>query len=283
MQHAPDLNQRIPLAPRDFHRIRTFVEQNLGIRLPESKQVMVESRLQKHLKKLALNDFSSYCDFLLESREGQAEIQFFTDLITTNKTDFFREPGHFDFLRRTLLPELEASGERTFRIWSAGCSSGEEPYTMVMVLEEYLRDGGRLGYEVHASDISEKVLTSARSAVYEADRIADLPLEMKKRYFLKSRDPAGQSVRVKPAYRGRVRFYRINFMSDQYAIGDRMHAIFFRNVMIYFEKPIQQKILSHLYRHLLPGGFLFLGHSESLTGIDVPLRNVSTTVYRKDS
>ncbi len=282
-----DLLRRFPLAMREFGRIRDFVEHNLGIRLPDSKKVMVESRLQKHLSRMGAADFSEYCQRLFDQQAPREELQYFIDLITTNKTDFFREPGHFEYLKRQILPEYmqaaRSSGSSPFKVWSAGCSSGEEPYTLIMVLEEFIRDGHDFGYQVLASDISEKVLTQARSGVYDRERIATLPQALKERYFLKAKKPGDPRVRVKPEYRSKVNYYRVNFMDRSYPVGSGLNAIFFRNVMIYFEKPTQRDIILKLYSHLKPGGYLFLGHSESLTGIDVSLKNVSATVYRKEA
>lgn len=282
-----DLIRRFPLGIREFGRIRDFVERNLGIRLPDSKKVMVESRLQKHLIRLGTADFGEYCHNLFDQQPPREELQYFIDLITTNKTDFFREPGHFEYLKRQILPEYlegaQGSGHAPFRVWSAGCSSGEEPYTLIMVLEEFLREGRDFSYQVLASDISEKVLTQAKSGVYDQERIATLPRLLKERYFLKAKKAGDSRVRIKPEYRAKVSYYQVNFMDTKYPVGTGLNAVFFRNVMIYFEKPTQREIILKLYSHLKPGGYLFLGHSESLTGIDVPLKNVSATVYRKEA
>lgn len=282
-----DLLRRYPLGPREFDRIRGFVEGNLGIRLPDSKKVMVESRLQKHLTLLGVPDFGAYCKRLFDNHPPREELQFFIDLITTNKTDFFREPGHFEYLKREILPQFmgtaPAAGSPPFKVWSAGCSSGEEPYTLAMVLEEFKRDAQALEYQIMASDISEKVLNQARSGVYDQERIATLPPALKGRYFLKAKKAGDTRVRMKPEFRSKIRYYRVNFMDKSYPVPTGLHAIFFRNVMIYFEKPTQREIIGRLCSHLKPGGYLFLGHSESLTGIDVPLKNVSATVYRKEA
>jgi len=271
------------LSSKDFLRIKSYVEKNLGIRLPAAKQVMVESRLRKHILKLGKSGFSEYCDFIFDSSEGKRHIQEFVDLITTNKTDFFREPGHFDFLSKSVLASVPVSSSEVFRVWSCGCSTGEEPYTLAIVMEEFFRQNRRFVHEIFASDISSRVLESARSGIYESVRIEGLPMDLKKRYFLKSRDTAKSQVRIKPELRGKIRFYQLNLLSDTYPVPKNMDVIFFRNVMIYFEKPTQQKIINKLCEHLKPGGYLFLGHSESLTGIETELRNVAATVYRKSA
>jgi len=269
------------LSSKDFLRIKSYVEKNLGIRLPAAKQIMVESRLRKHILKLGKSGFSEYCDYLFDSSEGKKHIQEFVDLITTNKTDFFREPGHFDFLSSSVLEKFSSPSSEVFRIWSCGCSTGEEPYTIAMVMEEFFRQNRRFVYEIFASDISSRVLETARSGIYESVRIEALPMDLKKRYFLKSRDTVKSQVRIKPEIRAKIRFYQLNLLSDTYPVPKNLDVIFFRNVMIYFEKPTQQKIINKLCEHLKPGGCLFLGHSESLTGIETELRNVAATVYKK--
>jgi chemotaxis protein methyltransferase CheR len=281
MQQGKGVASQPRLSSDDFLRIKSFVETNLGIRLPAAKQVMVESRLRKHISKLGKTGFSEYCDFLFNTSEGEKNIQEFVDLITTNKTDFFREPGHFDYLTTRVLPERSVVSGEAFRFWSCGCSSGEEPYTIAMVMEEFFRQNRRFTYDIFASDISHRVLETAQRGVYESNRIDNLSLELKKRYFLKSRDTAQDQVRIKPELRGKVRFYQLNLLSEKYPVPKNLDIIFFRNVMIYFEKPTQQKIINHLCGHLKPGGYLFLGHSESLTGIETDLMNVATTVYKK--
>ncbi|ORC37177.1 hypothetical protein B4O97_03020 [Marispirochaeta aestuarii] len=283
MQQGNTLAPLPGLSSKDFLRIKTYVEKNLGIRLPAAKQVMVESRLRKHIIRLGKSGFSDYCDFLFDSNEGKKHIQEFVDLITTNKTDFYREPGHFDFLSSSVLTKFSAASGEVFRIWSCGCSTGEEPYTIAMVMEEYFRQNRRFVYEIFASDISSRVLENARSGIYEYPRIENLPMDLIKRYFLKSRDSARSQVRIKPELRGKIRFYQLNLLSEKYPLPKNLDVIFFRNVMIYFEKPTQQKIISKLCEHLKPGGYLFLGHSESLTGIETDLHNVAATVYKKSS
>ncbi len=272
--------QRPSLSDTDFRRIRKFVETHIGIRLPDIKKVMVEGRLQKHLVQLKFTSFREYCDFILEDPRGKDYLQGFIDLITTNKTDFFREPDHFTFLAQNLLPQHDTSSG--VRLWSAACSSGEEPYTLGMVMEEYIAEHGRFPYEIHASDISEKVLKAAKEGIYSMEKIEGISLGMKKKYFLKSRDTSEQRARVKRFLREKMRFFSINLLSDNYDAPRNFDFIFLRNVMIYFERPVQEKIVNKMYHHLKPGGCLFIGHSESLSGINTPFINIATTVYKKE-
>ncbi len=272
--------QRPVLSDTDFRRIRRFVERHIGIRLPDIKKVMVEGRLQKHLVQLKITSFREYCDFILEDPRGREYIQGFVDLITTNKTDFFREPDHFSFLSEKLLPELNTS--TGVRIWSAACSSGEEPYTLAMVMEEYISTHGRFPYEIYASDISEKVLNAARSGIYSTEKIDGISMDYKKKYFLKSRVVSDNQVRIKRFLREKIKFFSVNLLSDQYNAPKNFDFIFLRNVMIYFERPLQEKIVNRMFYHLKPGGALFIGHSESLSGIQTSFKNIATTVYRKE-
>ncbi|HRY55474.1 MAG TPA: CheR family methyltransferase, partial [Spirochaetia bacterium] len=205
------------------------------------------------------------------------------DAVTTNKTDFFREADHFDYLLESIVPEAErrfGSGiAKPFNVWSAGCSTGEEPYTIAMVLEEHRDKEPRFSYRIFASDLSTQVLGKAKEGVYAAEKAEVVPMSFKRKYMLRGKDPQAQLVRMKPELRSRLSFARINFMDDRYPAAEDFDVVFCRNVIIYFERKIQEQILGKLCRHVRPGGWLVLGHSETLTGMDVPLRNVAPTIY----
>ena len=207
------------------------------------------------------------------------------DAVTTNKTDFFRESDHFDILVNRIIPEAEtrfgAGVARPLNIWSAGCSTGEEPYTLAMVLEERRGADPRFSYSIFASDLSTKVLEKAREAVYEESKAAVVPLGLKRKYMLRSKDKDKALVRMKPEIRSRVSFGRINFMDPSYAVDGPFDVVFCRNVIIYFERPVQEAILKKLCANVRLGGWLVLGHSETLTGMDIPLRSVAPTVYER--
>nr|WP_320050254.1 protein-glutamate O-methyltransferase [uncultured Desulfuromonas sp.] len=274
------------LTQRDFDRLSAYIYQELGITLSESKKTMLTGRLTKRLRALKLASISDYCDFLFTA-EGQAlERVHLFDVITTNKTDFFREASHFDYLTKNILPSWQRSlsQRRSFKIWSAGCSSGEEPYTMSMVLADYAgkQSAGSFDYEIIATDISTKVLDHAKQAVYHSDRIQPVPAEMRSRYLLRSKDRNNPLVRITPALRKKIRFGRLNFMDADFSLPHPMDVIFCRNVIIYFDKETQERLVCKFCRKLQPGGFLFLGHSESLHGFNVPLTQVAPTVYRFD-
>ncbi|MBI5015733.1 MAG: chemotaxis protein CheR [Deltaproteobacteria bacterium] len=272
------------LAPRDFARLAAFIEGHCGIRMPPGKKVMVESRLRRRLREVRLASFGAYCDHVLGSPEGEVEVVHLIDAITTNKTDFFREPQHFEYLVKAALPTLmrdEGSGiRRELMVWSAGCSSGEEPYTLAMVLAEVAQRLAGFRYLILATDICTKVLGAARAATYDEDRIAPVPLDLRRRYLLRNRDRAKRLVRIVPELRSLVRFRRLNFLDDDFGLRERIDVVFCRNVFIYFDRPTQQAVLRRFCRHLVPGGYVFLGHSETINGLDVPLVPVAPTVYR---
>lgn len=272
------------LTPREFSRLAEFIHAQCGIRMPPAKKTMLEARLRKRLRELGMADFATYCDHVLGARDRGDELVHMIDAVTTNKTDFFREPQHFEHLVKSALPTLmqeQGAGiRRDLAVWSAGCSSGEEPYTLAMVLAEV---GARLSgfrYLILATDICTKVLHHARRAVYADERIAPIPAELRRRYLLRSKDSGRRLVRVAPELRQLVRFRRLNFLDDDFGLREPMDVIFCRNVFIYFDRPTQEAILNRFCRHLIRGGYVFLGHSETINGLDVPLVPVAPTVYR---
>lgn len=275
----------VKITDADYNRLGGFVESELGIKMPPSKKTLVESRLQKRLRLLGLGSFSEYCDYIFADA-GKDELIHTIDLITTNKTDFFREPAHFDYLFKAALPELVRTGagiSRPLKIWSAGCSTGEEPYTLAMVLSEFARLNSSVGldYSILASDISTRVLETARRGIYAADRVAPVADSLRKKYLLKSRDKARGLVRITPELRNRVRFSRVNFMSDDFGFRESFDIIFCRNVVIYFDKRTQEGLFGRFCDSLHRGGYLFIGHSETLNGFDLPLVKSAQSVFRK--
>ena len=275
------------LSDRDFQRLSGFIHTECGIKMPASKKIMLESRLQKRLRSLGIKSFSQYCDYLFSQAGMENEFIHMIDVVTTNKTDFYREPRHFDYLVQDALPELMAKHgagiRRNLMIWSAGCSTGEEPYTLSMVLNEFAErcPGFKFRFMILATDISTRVLEKAKKAIYEYDRVAPVPPDQKKKYLLRSRDKYKGLVRITPELRETVKFRRLNFLEDNFGMREPMDIIFCRNVIIYFDRPTQEKLLNRFYDHLCPGGYMFLGHSETLHGLNVPLVQVSPTVYRK--
>ncbi len=273
---------KIRMTSKDFDRLSTFIHRELGIKMPSEKKIMLQSRLLKRLSELKIESFREYLDYVF-SREGmETELIRMVDLVTTNKTDFFREPAHFEFLREHALPELLFSGGRKrIKIWSAGCSSGEEPYTLAMTIDPFLRRHRGADYEILATDLSVRVLEKARMAVYDIDRIKDIPLSLRKNFFLKSKDPKNKTVRIVPELRSKVTFQRVNFMDNTYPVDPDFDIIFCRNVLIYFDRPTQEEVIHKLTLNLRRGGYFFLGHSESVTNMDVPLRQIKPTVFMR--
>lgn len=246
---------------------------------------MLESRLQRRLRNLDIKTFSDYYDFVFSADGIKNEIVHLIDAVTTNKTDFFREPGCFDYLSRNALSRLiESHGAgicRELRVWSAGCSSGEEPYTLAMVLDSFKSRQPDFRFSILATDISTRMLKIAARAVYEQERILPVPDAEKRKYFMTSKDAKKNLVRIVPELRSRVTFRRLNLMERDFGIGEHMDIIFCRNVIIYFDRNTQEKLLNRLSGYLIRGGYLILGHSEILTNMDVPLERVAPTVYMK--
>ncbi len=279
------LAYRVPahLSDRHFRSIAKLIEAQVGIKLPNGKRLMLEGRLQKRVRALNYSDINEYVEHLFEEDALEREIIHLIDVVTTNKTDFFREPSHFDFLRNVAVPELLKSHARpqVLKIWSAACSTGMEAYTTAMVLQDVLRTGSRFRFLVLGTDISTAVLRVAETAIYTRDMLEPVPDEFVKRYFLKSRNPSSDEVRLVPEIRQRVNFMRMNLMDVSYPVDRDVDVIFCRNVLIYFEREIQRKVVENLCTHLRPGGYLMVGHSESMVHSVVPgLKQVMPTIFR---
>jgi chemotaxis protein methyltransferase CheR len=269
---------------REFQRFSSLIYDRVGIQLPPGKKTMLEARLQKRLKTLSIDTFEDYAQYVFSPEGQQMELVHLIDVVTTNKTDFFREAAHFDYLTQKALPVLMQTGKgrgSEIRLWSAGCSSGEEPYTLAMVLSDFAAAHHGFRYSILASDISTRILETAQAAVYPKERTDCIAMNYKKNYLLRSKDRSRGLVRVCPEIRSRVTFRRINFMDPDLGIAEKMDVIFCRNVVIYFDKPTQQELMRKFHRQLRPGGFLFLGHSETLNGINTDFTTVGSTVYQK--
>ncbi|WP_040598918.1 CheR family methyltransferase [Sphingomonas elodea] len=269
------------MSKRNFARLAAHIYDVSGIKMPETKKTMLEGRLRRRLRAVGVDTLDRYCDFLFTDNNLAAEGVHLLNAVTTNKTDFFREPAHFDYLVAHALPALEAQGVRRVRAWSAACSTGPEPYTLAMVLDDHAARTGGPEYGILATDLDTEVLATARAGIYPADLVDPVPPALRRTYVMASKDPERRDVRIVPRLRSAVGFARLNLMDDRYPVGDPMHLIFCRNVLIYFDKPTQKKVVSQLHDCLAPGGFLFLGHSESITGLGLPLRQVANTVFRR--
>ncbi|MGN7611667.1 CheR family methyltransferase [Magnetococcales bacterium HHB-1] len=272
------------LSEKDFQRLSRFIYENLGIMMPSSKKTMLSARLQKRLRILKMDSFAEYVDWVLDPKRAGEELVNFIDIVTTNKTDFFREADHFSYLSETAIPELikttGAGVKRRFLIWSAACSSGEEPYTMAIVLKEYEAKHGRFDSQILATDLSTRVLQKGKLGVYAQDKVAVVPMEYKKKYMLRSKDRSKGLVRMSKTLRQMIRFQRLNFMDNDYGLREKMDIIFCRNAIIYFDRPTTEAIINKFCRYLQPGGYLFIGHSETLNDLNTPLVQVAPTIYR---
>ena len=269
------------ISKRNFERLARFIYDYSGIKMPPTKLTMLEGRLRRRLRATNHSTFDDYCDFLFNHDGLDQETVYLIDVVTTNKTDFFREAKHFNYLQTVALPMIASSGVRTIRTWSSACSTGAEPYTMAMVLAEFVEGRNDVAYSVLATDLSTDVLQTARQGIYAEDLIAPVPHDLQRKYVLTAKQRGRREVRITPKLRSKVGFARMNLMDEKYPIGDPMNVIFCRNVLIYFDKQTQAGVLTRLCDCLAKGGFMFIGHSESITGFDLPLKQVSNTVFQR--
>jgi len=267
----------------DFGRLRSLIYEQSGISLNVEKKTMLELRIKRRVLALNLNSFVEYCEYLFGPRGQKQEIVHLIDVVSTNKTDFFREPDHFEYLVQKAVPELMSRNEsgRPLLVWSAGCSTGEEPYTLAMVLHEHALARPGFRFQVLATDISTTVLAKAGKGVFKSDVVRPVPAELRRKYFMRSRDPNAEILRVVPELRQLVEFRRLNFMDGDFGLSQKVDVVFCRNVIIYFDRPTQKRIMHKLANQLVPGGYAFVGHSETLHDMDLPLVAVAPSLYRK--
>ncbi len=266
-----------------FEKMAAFVNTELGIKMPDRKQVMLEARLRKRLRALDMNTFEEYAEYVFSPGGLDHEVVHLLDVVTTNKTDFFREPRHYDLLTNDVLPELIARKGRgePIKMWSAACSSGEEPYTLAIVLSEYALEHECPPFSIIGTDVSTDVLYKALDAVYKERAIKEVSESLKKKYFLRGKDREKNFVRVSKQIRDKVSFRRLNFMDETYDVDSSFDIVFCRNVMIYFDRPTQEMVINRICRHIKVDGYLFMGHAETLMGIRAPLKQQVSTVYRR--
>ncbi len=264
----------------DYARLTRLIHDQAGIRLVAEKKTMLEVRLKRRLRALGLPSYRVYCEYLF-GPGTKDELIPLIDAVTTNKTDFFREPGHFRFLVQRALPVMTAESSGPLLIWSAGCSSGEEPYTLGMVLGEYAVAHPELRYRIRATDISTAILARAERAVFSIEAVDAVPPGLRRKYFMRSRDPEVRRLRVVPELRRLVEFQRLNLMDNDFGFREKADAIFCRNVLIYFDRTTQERILRKLVEQLVPHGYLFVGHAETLHEMDLPVEQVAPSLYRR--
>lgn len=271
------------MSSRDYRRLAGILENLVGIRLPPGKQTMVETRLRRRIRELGLPGLDAYCQKLFEQGDLESELVHLIDAITTNKTDFFREPDHFDYLKHEAVPRLldERTRDRPLKVWSAACSSGAEPYTLAMVLAE-MAQSRPFRFSILGTDICTQVLYQAINAVYPEEMVAPIPEDLRRRYVMRSRNPAARQVRIVPELRGLVQWMRLNLMDASYPVDRDIDIIFCRNVLIYFDRSNQLAVVDRLCSHLRPGGYLFLGHAECLAGGEIgSMRPTAATIFRR--
>ncbi len=271
-----------PLEDKEFKRLSSFIMSQYGIKLPPGKKALVQSRLQKRLKTLNCSNFKDYVAYVFSAEGLRDEVPNMIDAVSTNKTDFFREPIHFEFLiNQGISNYINATGRTKLSFWSAGCSSGEEPYTLAMVLQEIVNKNPRIDFNILATDISESVLSHAAIGIYTTDKAQAIPDNYKKNYLLKGKNEYNNKVRISNELRMKVLFQKFNLLAGDYNFSAKFDVIFCRNVMIYFERDIQYMVLKQLCNNLHTGGYLFLGHSESIAGHILPLKNLRPTIFQK--
>ena len=280
-----ELLKRRGMHDDDFARFSAAILERTGIKLTPSKRRHIESKLRKRAANLGLHSVAEYGRMLFECGGLEAEIDALVDLATTNKTDFFREPGHFDLLERTLLPALLKSCPSgkvpRLKIWSAAASSGAEAFTIAMVLAETAARGPRFEFAILGTDVSSEMIEVARRAIYPASMIDPVPNAMKRRYFMHGRGTGTQAmVRVVPELRRHVRFGLVNLVSEKLQVDRDIDVIFLRNVLIYFDAPTQKAVVRRLADHLRPSGYLILGHTEAAIGNGMGFEQVGTGVFR---
>jgi len=271
------------LTAAQFADFSGVIAAELGIKMPASKQTMLQSRLHRRLRELGIGSFAEYHErFFNDDAHRAEELEHLLNLATTNKTDFFREPDHFDVLAQKVLPAwLRRPTGPVFRVWCAGCSTGEEAYTIAMTLLEQ-QAAHRFDFTIRATDVCTRVLDTAMKAVYREEQIRPVPSSLRSKYLLRSRDRDNDRVRIAPEVRAKVRFGHLNFLAPDFGLPETLDVIFFRNVMIYFDRETQQQVVSRMCRYLHPGGMLFIAHAETLQGLPLPLRTIGPSAYRHE-
>lgn len=271
------------LSDKEFKTVSDLVYKHCGINLHDGKKELVRARLAKRIRILNMRTFAEYIDFAVNDPSGN-EFTTLIDSLSTNLTSFFREKQHFEYLAKVFYPAIlkKKSADRNFRIraWSAGCSSGEEPYTISITLLDAIQGMGRWDVKVLATDISTKVLGIAKAGIYESKRVDPVSPQQKQKYLMVKKEGSGQVYEVSKSLRDVVVFGHLNLM-EQWPIQGPIDFIFCRNVMIYFDKVTQQHLVNRYYDLLAPGGLLFTGHSESLTGIEHKFKYIQPTIYSK--
>lgn len=269
-----------PMTDQEFSKLRGLIYQQIGVEIKDHKKHLLVNRLSKRLRHLGMTSFSDYLKFVEEDSRGKYEMVEMLDAVTTNKTDFFREPKHYTVLEEKVVPALlrdRGTHDRVIKVWSSACSSGEEPYTLAICLTEMLKGHPGWRFEIMGSDVSETVLRTAASGIYADSKVQPIPHDTLRKYFLRGNG----RYKIKPEIAKHVSFRKINLKLDYHRSFSNYDIVFCRNVLIYFDVATQQDIIRKHWHVLRPGGFLFLGHSETLHGGQLPFEYIAPSVYRK--
>lgn len=273
------------LTAEEFARFSRLIYDRSGIKLNDTKVMMLSARLLNRLNALRFSSYGEYLEYVLSKEGQQREMPHLIDVVSTNKTDFFRGQDHFDFLSRHIAPfwhgRARERGGGVMRLWSAACSTGEEPFSMAMVLREFQLQNQGFEFAVLATDISTRVLEAATTAIYSDDRLEPVPQAFRERYFMRGKGEHEGVHRIVPELRKVVRFQHLNFLQQEYDIDEPLDVIFCRNVMIYFDSQTQRTIFRRMCRHLRNGGFFFVGHSETLMTLREDMVRHGPSIYQK--
>jgi chemotaxis protein methyltransferase CheR len=272
-----------PWLEDDFAPIVAFLRGRIGITLEPHRMGLLQARLRSRLQERGFPSFSRFHERVLKTDPSGPGMQLLIDLSTVNHTGFFREPAHFTFMAERLAPLLKDSSAGMVRLWSAGCSTGQEPYSMAMVLAETVANLSPQRVEIWASDLSLEVLRVGARAIYNARDVQGVAAPRLRRFFLRGRGPKDGSYRVVPEVRDLVKFRHFDLHSLAWPIPNDLHMIFCRNVSIYFPEDERMDLMSHLAQHLRPGGWLAMGNGEILPGVPISLRKHFPSIYRKES
>ena len=274
------------MSDEEFTDLSSLIYCYLGLNITTAKKMMLSSRLNKRLRELNFSTYREYYNYLKSYDGRMLEFDELTDAVTTNKTNFFRENKHFEFLSDGILNEIlnmkRFNLNKKIYCWSAGCSTGEEPYTLAMILEDFLSQNKQYDFEILATDISNRALTIARNAIYRKADIEPIPDRLKKKYLLRGKNNRKGEFRIVSELREKVEFQQLNLMDKNYLMHNKMDIIFCRNVIIYFDRETQIEFFDKLYDQLSTGGYLFIGSSESLYSISDKFKSVRPTVYMKE-
>jgi len=280
-EEKKDWDREFAFTDRDFHVLRRLVSQHTGISLSDAKRELVYSRLSRRLRYLHLKSFKKYSE-LIQSENGSEELVHFINAITTNLTSFFREPHHFEILGSRILREYaqDKNADKRFRVWSAGCSTGEEPYSIAMTIQSSQLKQSDDDIKILATDLDSNVLETAKRGMYLREKIKNIPPQREKRWFYSNKRDHSGYIQVRPEFQNMVSFKQLNLM-DEWPMRGAFNVIFCRNVVIYFNKATQKELVDRFANILTPNGYLFLGHSESLFKVSDRFKLVGQTAYQK--